>query len=69
MKRIPPNKFGGECAEVNAISRANNKGIDLRGAEISVVEVRGPNRVNGKHGFPKTPCDVCSKLLKMVKNK
>lgn len=60
---IPPNQFERQCAEVNAISRARNKGIDLEGAEISVANVRGPNSASGVHGTPKPPCSVCDPLI------
>ncbi|MFS2164213.1 RHS repeat-associated core domain-containing protein [Variovorax sp. Varisp62] len=64
LAEIPPNQFNGECAEVNAISRALNKGIDLTGATISVANVRGRNSVCGVHGSNKPPCCVCNPLVK-----
>nr|WP_320200698.1 RHS repeat-associated core domain-containing protein [Agrobacterium sp. rho-13.3]MDX8310232.1 RHS repeat-associated core domain-containing protein [Agrobacterium sp. rho-13.3] len=64
LKNIPQNPYSGECAEVNAIARARNKGRSLEGAVITVVDVRGKGSVSGKHGKPKCPCDVCSELLK-----
>ncbi|WP_434802470.1 RHS repeat-associated core domain-containing protein [Paracidovorax avenae] len=64
LKDIPQNSYSGECAEVNAIARAKNKGRSLEGAVITVVDVRGKGSVSGKHGKPKCPCDVCSELLK-----
>jgi hypothetical protein len=57
------NQFGGQCAEVNAISRALNKNLDLTGAKISVSNVRGPLSTSGIHGTAKAPCDVCSPLI------
>ncbi|MFI8616849.1 hypothetical protein ACIGHN_15205 [Acidovorax sp. NPDC077693] len=64
MKDIPQNAYGGECAEVNAIARAKNKGSSLEGAVITVVDVRGKGSTSGRHGKAKCPCDVCGELLK-----
>jgi hypothetical protein len=63
LKNIPPNEFDGQCAEINAISRALNKGLDLDGAEITVANVRGPASTTGTHGTAKNPCSVCQKVL------
>ena len=64
LEEISPNQFNGECAEVNAISRALNKGVDLTGATISVANVRGRNSVSGIHGSNKPPCCVCNPLVR-----
>ena len=64
LKDIPQNAYGGECAEVNAIARAKNKGRSLEDAVITVVDVRGKGSTSGRHGKPKCPCDVCGELLK-----
>jgi hypothetical protein len=34
---IPPNQYGGVCAEANCIARALNKGIDVRGATMEAT--------------------------------
>ncbi|WP_339483753.1 RHS repeat-associated core domain-containing protein, partial [Pseudomonas sp. RL_5y_Pfl2_73] len=60
---ITPNEFSAQCAEVNAIARARNKGIDLKGATISVANVRGKKSSSGVHGTSKPPCSVCNPLL------
>jgi hypothetical protein len=62
LSYIGLNKFGGKCAEVNCISRALNKGIDIEGSTIEVLEVRGVG--NPKSGLPKQFCDVCEPLTK-----
>jgi hypothetical protein len=64
LKDIKPNDFNAQCAEVNAISRARNKGIDLTGASISVANVRGKGSTSGIHGTDKPPCTVCDPLLR-----
>jgi len=61
------NEFEGQCAEVNALSRAMNKRIDLDGATISVSNVRGINSTNGVHGTFKKPCSTCEPLLEYFK--
>ena len=61
------NEFEGQCAEVNALARAMNKGIDLDGATISVSNVRGINSTNGVHGTFKKPCSTCEPLLEYFK--
>ena len=66
LKDIPPNEFDAQCAEVNAISRARNKGINLTGATISVANVRGRNSTSGVHGIDKVPCSVCNHLLRKL---
>jgi RHS repeat-associated protein len=57
------NEFCGQCAEVNAVARAKNKGYDVEGATISVSNVRGENSTTGVHGTNKAPCSTCSGLL------
>lgn len=63
LDRLPSNDFAGECAEANCIARALNKGIDVRGAKIEVVNVRGPGSTTGVHGTTKPACSVCKELL------
>ena len=61
LAKVPENCFAGQCAEINALARALNKGRSLEGAEIYVVNVRGPtSRV---HGTAKPPCETCSAVL------
>lgn len=57
------NIFNRQCAEVNAISRAINKGANLDGATISVANVRSVGNYSGLHGTSKPPCEVCQPLL------
>ena len=57
------NDFDRQCAEINAISKASNMKLDLRGASISVANVRGPSSTNGVHGTHKPPCNVCQGLI------
>ncbi|MBP4047311.1 hypothetical protein J9884_19825 [Chromobacterium violaceum] len=64
LQDIPPNDFDAQCAEVNAISRARNKGVNLDGATITVANVRGKGSTSGIHGTSKPPCSVCNPLLK-----
>ncbi|MEN2776017.1 RHS repeat-associated core domain-containing protein [Acetivibrio clariflavus] len=61
------NMYNRKCAEVNAISRAMNKGIDLEGATISVSYVTNVTNKSGLHGQPKPPCNVCQPLLDYLK--
>lgn len=56
------NLYNRQCAEVNAISRAFNDGADLKGATISIANVRKASDVSGVHGTYKAPCDVCQPL-------
>ena len=63
------NEYNRQCAEVNALSRALNKGADLNGATISIANVRGKNNKSGVHGTYKAPCDVCGPLLNFYKIK
>lgn len=63
LDNAPANCFAGQCAEVNALSRALNKGRSLDGATISVSNVRGAGSASGIHGTPKTPCNTCSSVL------
>jgi hypothetical protein len=62
LSYIIPNQFLGRCAEVSCISRALNKGIDIEGSTIEVLEVRGLG--NPKSGLPKQFCDVCDALTR-----
>ncbi len=57
------NLYNRQCAEVNAISRAFNDGADLKGATISIANIRKTNEVSGVHGTYKAPCDVCQPLI------
>ena len=61
------NQFNRQCAEVNALSRALNKGANLEGATISIANVRGINNASGIHGTYKPPCNVCDPLLEIFK--
>jgi RHS repeat-associated protein len=61
------NMYNKKCAEVNAISRAMNKGVDLEGATISVSHVTNATNKSGLHGLAKAPCDVCQPLLDYLK--
>ncbi|WP_281986973.1 DUF6443 domain-containing protein [Aquimarina aggregata] len=63
IESVGINEFCGECAEVNAVARAKNKGYDVEGAKISVSNVRGENSTTGVHGTNKAPCSTCSGLL------
>jgi RHS repeat-associated protein len=65
LENIGVNEFQGQCAEVNAISRALNKGVNLEGATISISNVRGPNSTNGLHGTFKQPCSTCDVLIEL----
>jgi len=62
------NDFDRQCAEINAISKASNMKLDLRGASISVANVRGPSSTNGVHGTHKPPCNVLSGLNRLFRN-
>jgi len=63
LENAPKNEFGGQCAEINAISRALNKGRDLEGAKINITNVRGPNSTNNLHGSFKEPCSTCTHVI------
>ncbi|TMP82320.1 hypothetical protein CWB73_05375 [Pseudoalteromonas phenolica] len=63
LDNAPANCFAGQCAEINALSRALNKGRSLDGATISVSNVRGAGSTSGIHGTPKAPCTTCSSVL------
>lgn len=63
LDKAPQNRFEGQCAEINAISRALNKGRSLDGAEISVSNVRGAGSKTGVHGTPKPPCITCADVI------
>jgi len=62
-RSFPPNDNDCGCAELNAISNAMDAGIDLRGAVIITVEVRGPESPTGKHGQRKAACSVCAAVI------
>ena len=57
------NLYERQCAEVNAISRAYNKGANLNGATISIASVRKASDISGTHGMYKAPCNVCQPLI------
>ncbi|GEM_PF-2691541 len=59
------NAYGGQCAEINALSRAVNKGRSLENATITVSNVRG--KTSAKHGTHKPPCETCSDVLDELK--
>ncbi len=63
LNNAPQNCFAGQCAEINALSRALNKGRSLDGATISVSNVRGAGSNSGIHGTPKAPCSTCASVL------
>ncbi len=54
---------GCDCAELNCISKAMDQGIDVAGAVIATVQVRGRNSPVGLHGTPIEACAVCAKVL------
>jgi len=58
-----PKKYGGTCAEINALSKALNEGKTLAGSTITVVDIRGPNSKKRKHGKHKKPCPTCKYTL------
>jgi hypothetical protein len=66
LSNAPANCFAGQCAEINALSRALNKGRSLDGATIEVLNVRGPLSTSGVHGTPKVPCIACSSVLEQL---
>ena len=63
LQNIRSNQFMGQCAEANCISRALNKGVDVKGSTITTANVRGVNSTTNVHGTAKAPCSVCDKLL------
>jgi hypothetical protein len=63
LSKAPSNCFGGQCAEINALARARNKGRSLKGATIDVRNVRGSGSTSGLHGSVKQPCNTCSDVL------
>jgi RHS repeat-associated protein len=69
LQKAPKNCFGGQCAEINALSRALDKGRNLDGAKISISNVRGQASSSGIHGTPKAPCNTCSSVLDQYKVK
>jgi RHS repeat-associated protein len=66
LERAPQNCFDGQCAEINALSRALNEGRSLDGATVSVANVRGAGSTSGIHGTPKTPCSACESVLQQL---
>lgn len=62
VSQAPQNCFGGQCAEINAMSRAENKGRDLDGATMETRYVRG-NNPSGNHGKLREPCDTCEYVM------
>lgn len=64
LAEIGMNEFHRECAEVNAISRARTADANLKGAKISVANVRGKGSTTGIHATSKTPCTTCGPLIK-----
>ena len=63
LDRAPSNCFVGQCAEINALSRALNKGRSLDGAVIDVRNVRGVGSTSGLQGTIKQPCTTCDNVL------
>ena len=63
LDNAPANCFADQCAEINALSRALNKGRSLDGATISISNVRGPASSSGIHGTSKAPCTTCASVL------
>ncbi|WP_420552089.1 DUF6443 domain-containing protein [Tenacibaculum aiptasiae] len=63
LNAVGINEFCGQCAEINAIARARNKGYDVTGAKVSVSNVRGKSSTSGIHGTNKAPCSTCSGVL------
>ncbi len=63
------NEFEGQCAEVNTLARAKNKEINLDGATIYVVNVRGKNNTNGIYSTFKPLCSSFDLLLKYFNGK
>ncbi len=51
------------CAELNCISNAMDQGINVSGAVISTVQVRGRNSPTSLHGTPMRACAVCAEVL------
>ncbi|MEO1247510.1 MAG: Calx-beta domain-containing protein [Pseudomonadota bacterium] len=62
VSRAPQSCFGAQCAEINAISRAKNKGRDTEGATIETRYVRG-NNPDGRHGELRDPCETCEYVI------
>lgn len=51
------------CAELNTISNAMDQGIDVRGAVIVTVQVRGRKSPTNLHGDTMGACAVCREVL------
>ncbi|MEM9598269.1 MAG: hypothetical protein AAGD06_28655 [Acidobacteriota bacterium] len=54
--------FNYHCAEMNAVAEAINKGIDVRGATIKVINFLYPSL----RGTDKDPCPLCEQVLKRL---
>lgn len=52
------------CGELNCISNAMDQGIDVTGAVIVTIQVRGRNSPTPYHGDTKGACAVCREVLK-----
>lgn len=63
LSKALSNCFAGQCAEINAVSRALNKGRSLGGAKINISNVRGSGGTSGAHGTSKAPCITCKNVL------
>ena len=63
LSKAPSNCFAGQCAEINALARARNKGRSLDGATIDIRNVRGSGSTSGLHGTVKQPCTTCDNVL------
>jgi hypothetical protein len=56
------NQYHGQCAEINAISRARNNGVNVEGGTISVKNVRG--KTSSNHATNKAPCSTCAEVIR-----
>lgn len=63
LQEVGVNQFGGACAEMNAIAKALNSGVNLDGTTISTSYVRGPYSTSGLHGTNHIACDTCAKVI------
>ena len=64
LDKVPASQrsdFHGKCCEPRLISKAQDAGINVQGAEISVVRVRAPG--NPLHGTPLKACSSCRAVL------
>jgi RHS repeat-associated protein len=67
LDRVPASQrsaYHGKCCEPRLISQAQDAGINLRGAQLSVVKVRAPG--NPAHGATLAPCSSCRAVLKFA---